>query len=154
VRNQITNTATKVKAIGVNFNGLTNMIRADSVYVLDRDLRLKGILTAVGPNFGMDLNFVHDFNPNLGTSPSGRTTADRIAFVASPDPQIDVFDTYYFGKITSIPIRDPVIGPLRVAKLASGEQVLVGVTARGVVLVRLPAVTNSFPSARWAGGTP
>ncbi len=80
--------------------------------------------------------------------------ADRIAFVASSNPQIDVFDTFYFGKVASIPIRDPVIGPLRVAKLPSGEQVLLGVTAKGVVMVRVPAVTNTFPAPRWAGGVP
>ena len=154
VRNQITNTSTAVHAIGVNFNGLTNLIRADSVFVLDRDLRLKGIMVIGGPNFGMDLNFIHDFNPNLGTSPSGLTPADRIAFVASPDPQIDVFDTYYFGKIASIPIRDPVIGPLRVVKLSGGQQMLVGVTINGVVTVQLPAVTNSYPASRWGPPLP
>ena len=154
VRNQITNTSTKVHAVGVNFNGLTNLIRADSVYVLDRDLRLRGLMVAGGPNFGMDLNFIHDFNPNTGISPSGLTNADRIAFVASPDPQIDVYDTYYFGKIASIPIRDPVIGPLRVAKLAGGQQMLVGVTINGVVTVQLPAVTNTFPASRWGPPLP
>ncbi len=154
VRNQITNTATAIRAIGINFNGLTNLIRADSVFVLDPDLRLRGIMVIGGPNYGLDLNFKHDFNPNLGTSPSALTNADRIAFAASPDPEIDVFDTYYFAKVASIPIRDPVTGPLRVAKLGTGEQLLIGVTAKGVVTVRLPPITNTFPSARWAGGRP
>ncbi len=154
VRSFIANTAIPVRSVGINFNGLVNLIRADSVYVLDKNLRLKGLMSTAGPNYGMDLNFIHDFDPNTGTSPSGLTNADRIAFLASPDPQIDVYDTFYFGKITSIPIRDPVIGPLRVAKLASGTQILIGVTAKGVVTVRLPAVTNSFPSQRWGGSQP
>jgi hypothetical protein len=154
VRNQITNTATTLKSIAVNFNGLTNLIRADTVYVLDNNLRLKGLLQIAGPNFGLEVNFNHDFNTNNGLSPSGLTTADRIAFAASPNPQIDVFDTYQFIRIASIPIRDPVIGPLRVARLPSGEQLLIGVTVRGVVTVVLPAITNPFPANRWAGGVP
>ncbi len=154
VRSFIANTAIPVKSVGVNFNGLVNLVRADSVYVLDRNLRLKGLVSTGGANVGMDLNFIHDFDPNTGTSPSGLTNADRIAFVADSLPEIKVFDTFYFGQIASIPVRDPVIGPLRVAKLPSGVQILIGVTAKGVVTVRLPTVTNTFPSKRWAGGEP
>ena len=111
-----------------------------------------------GPNWGMDLNFIHDYDPNTGLSAGAfahtpTPNADRIAFVASPDPEIDVFDTYYFGKIGTIPIKQPVIGPLRVAKLPTGEQILIGVTAGGVVVVRLPAVANPYSqSAGWGGG--
>ncbi len=47
----------------------------------------------------------------------------------------------------SIPFRDPIIGPLRVAKDAGGQQVLLGITARGLVIVRLPAITNTFTPA-------
>jgi hypothetical protein len=156
VRSFIANTAVPVRAVGLNFNGLTNLIRADSVYVLDRNLRLKGLLPVSGTNVGMDLNFIHDYDPNTGTSTGAfghapTANADRIAFVATPNAQIDVYDTYYFGKIATISIRDPVIGPLRVARLPSGAQILVGVTARGVVTVRLPTVANTFPSSRWAG---
>lgn len=157
VRSFIANTAIPVKSVGINFNGLTNLVRADSVYVLDKDLRLKGLLEIGGPNFGMDLNYTHDYDPNTGLQSGSAfvhtpANADRIAFVASAAPEIDVFDTFYFGKVASIPIRDPVIGPLRVARLPGGVQILVGVTARGVVTVRLPAVTNTFPAARWPGG--
>jgi len=155
VRSFIANTAIPVRSVGINFNGSVGLVRADSVYVLDQNLRLKGLLSIGGPNFGMDLNYNHDFDPNTGLSSSGSVTKDeRVAFVASPDPQIDVFDTFYFGKVGSIPIRDPVIGPLRVAKLPSGEQILIGVTARGVVTVRLPAISNTFPASRWPGGQP
>lgn len=158
VRNQITNTATAIKAIGVNFNGLTNLIRADSIYVLDQNLRLRGLISVGGPNFGMDLNFTHDYNASTGVSSGAFThtptaNADRVAFVASPDPEIDVYDTWHFAKIGTIPIKDPVTGPLRVAKLPSGDEVLVGITARGVVVVRLPAVSNPFNnSAPWSSG--
>lgn len=151
VRDFIANTAIGVSSIGVNFNGLTNLVRADSVYVLDEGLRLQGIIGAPGPNSGMDLNFDHDLDArNRGTPPAGdpTITARRIVFVATADPRIDVYDTYFYGKVGEIEIRDPVRGPLRVARLASGEQVLLGVTASGVVTVRLPAVSNPFPVRR------
>ena len=70
-------------------------------------------------------------------------------FLARQDANIDVFDTWFYQRVAQVPIRDPVIGPLRVAKLASGEQVLIGVTSRGVVTVRLPAIANVLPSPQW-----
>ena len=159
VRNAITNTATPIRAIGVNFNGLTNLIRADSVFVLDQDLRLRGLIATGGPNFGMDLNSIHDYDATTGASSGSfahtpTANADRMAFVATPDPEIDVYDTYYPGtRLAAIPIKSPVIGPLRVAKLASGVQILIGVTAGGVVVVQLPAVANpNTKSAGWGGG--
>ena len=69
--------------------------------------------------------------------------------MASAQPQIDVFDTHFFAKVTSIAIRDPIIGPLRVARLPSGDQILIGVTAAGVVTVQLPPISNIFPSSGW-----
>jgi hypothetical protein len=93
----------------------------------------------------MDLNFVHDFDAGSATSGTGLTQNDRVAFVAAEGPEIVVYDTYHFGVVTTIPIRDPVIGPLRVARLAGGAtQILVGVTAKGVVTVRLPAIVNNY----------
>lgn len=147
VRNFITNAAAPVKSVATNFNGTTNLIRADSIYVIDRFLRLQGLVPVGGTNFGMDLNFDHDFDPKVELSPTGTSPNDRLVFAASEAPEIDVFDTYFYGKVTSIPIRDPIIGPLRVAKLSTGEQLLVGVTASGVVTVRLPAITNIFQAA-------
>ena len=150
VRDFIVNTAVPVRSIAVNFNGLTNMIRADSIYVLDNGLRLRGILNSGGPNPGMDLNFNHAFLAGTGGTPgtSGGTLNpnDRFSFSATAGSQIDVSDTYFFARVAAIEIRDPVIGPLRVARLPSGEQFLIGVTAKGVVTVRLPAIANTFPA--------
>jgi hypothetical protein len=152
VRDFIVNTAIPVRSVAVNFNGLTNMIRADSIYILDDGLRLRGILSAAGLNPGMDLNFNHAFMAGTGGTPgtSGGALSpnDRLSFSATAGPQIEVYDTYFFARIATVEIRDPVIGPLRVARLASGEQFLIGVTARGVVTARLPAITNSFPAPK------
>jgi hypothetical protein len=145
----IANTATPVRSVAINFNGLTNIIRADSVYVLDENLRLAGLIPVSGTNPGMDLNFQHAFDPFIGgTSGTFGGAADsslRMVFLARPDANIDVFDTFFFDRVTTIPIRDPIIGPLRVALLPGGEQILIGVTARGVVTVRFPQIPNIFP---------
>ncbi len=149
LRDFIANTATRVKSIAINFNGLTNLIRADSIYVLDEKLRLQGLVAVGGENAGMDLNFDHAFDAgNAGTPTFGGTLDpnDRFVFAASEDPVIDVFDTFFYEPVRSIAIRDPVIGPLRVARSVTGDQILIGVTGAGVVVVQLPAVTNIFPT--------
>jgi len=154
----ISNTATTVTSIALNFNGLTNLVRTtDSVYVLDEALRLKGLIAAGGQNSGMDLDFDHAFTAGVGgtpgTWPVGATgdPSDRLVYLASTQPQIEVYDTYFFEPVAIIPIRDPIIGPLRVAEQPSGAQILVGVTTFGIVTVQLPAVTNPFPTEGWGG---
>ncbi len=159
VRDIVVNTAIGVNSIALNFNGLTNLVRADSIYVLDEGLRLQGLMQVSGVNPGMDLNFDHAFDArDRGTldptDPNDFATYDpvrndRLLFAATPNPQIDVFDTYFYGKVASVPIKDPVIGPLRVARLPTGEQVLVGVTVNGIVVAKLPAITNTFPVEGW-----
>lgn len=155
VRDFIANTATPVSSIAINFNGLTNIVRADSVYILDEDLFLAGIIGVSGGNPGMDLNFLHAFDPFVGgTGGTFGGSADpnlRMVFLARDDANIDVFDTFFFKRVTTIPVRDPIIGPLRSALLPSGEQILIGVTSRGVVTVRFPQIPNIFPTTD-AGG--
>ena len=75
-----------------------------------------------------------------------RDSTNRVAFAADPNGNILVFDTFFYGLIYSIPVRDPIIGPLRVAKDAGGNQLLFGVTARGLVMVRLPTIPNPNPA--------
>jgi hypothetical protein len=48
-----------------------------------------------------------------------------------------------------VPVRDAIIGPLRVSRDASGNQLLFGVTSRGIVTLRLPPITNPYP-IRWS----
>jgi len=43
----IANTGVKVVSVATNFNGLTNAVRADSIYYLDQDLRRK--VTSAAP---------------------------------------------------------------------------------------------------------
>lgn len=144
----ISNTATRVHSIATNFNGTTNVVRADSIYYLDEGLRLKGLSPAPTGAPGMDMNYNHAFPAGQGgTPPFGGTgnPNDRLLFAARPDGNIDVWDTFFYAQVGTVPVRDPIIGPLRVARDGSGNQLLFGVTPRGVVVVRLPGITNPFP---------
>ncbi len=150
----ISNTGVHVVSIATNFNGLTNLVRAgtDSTYYLDEGLRLWGTSSVGSATPGMDMNYNHNFEPgpscavNCGGG-SGNIN-ERMVFTASPDTSIRVFDTFFFNQQKKIAIRDPIIGPLRVALDAStGQQYLFGITTRGLVVVSLPTITNTNPQA-------
>ncbi len=100
------------------------------------------------------MNYNHNFAPSGSCPPAtpacggSGSPNDRLLFVARFDANIDVFDTYFGFQVGTISIRDPIIGPLRVAKDASGNQLLFGITARGLVMVSLPAFTNPLPAPR------
>src|SRR5205823_10894510 len=140
----ISNTGVHVVAVATNFNGLTNLVRAgtDSIYYLDQGLRLSGTSSVGAGTPGMDMNYNHAFDPGAGCTPPPTGTCgggsgnlgERMVFAASPDTSIVAFDTYFFNQQKSIKIRDPIIGPLRVAKdSVAGQpatQLLFGITAR------------------------
>ena len=149
----ISNTGVNIHSIATNFNGLTNLVRADSIYFLDEGMKLKGTAPAPLGAFGMDMNYNHAFSandPGTPTFPPGTGNPnDRIAFSARPDGNIDIWDTFFYGRIGGIVVRDPIIGPMRVARNAANtRQWLFGVTAAGVVMVELPVITNPFPTPR------
>src|SRR3989441_71127 len=150
----ISNTGVHVVSIATNFNGLTNLVRAssDSTYYLDQGLRLWGTSAVGSTTPGMDMNYNHNFEPgpscavNCGGG-SGNIN-ERMVFSASPDTSIRVFDTFFFNQQKKIAIRDPIIGPLRVAfDATSAQQYLFGITTRGLVVVSLPTITNINPQA-------
>jgi len=150
----ISNTGVHVVSIATNFNGLTNLVRAgtDSTYYLDEGLRLWGTSSVGSATPGMDMNYNHNFEPgpscavNCGGG-SGNIN-ERMVFTASPDTSVRVFDTFFFNQQKKIAIRDPIIGPLRVAlDVSTGQQYLFGITARGLVVVSLPTITNVNPQA-------
>jgi len=155
VRDFIANRASRVRSIATNFNGRTNFVRADSIYVFDFTLRQSGILQVGGANAGMDVHPLHAFDARdrgTNTIPGDGDADSRILFAARADASIDIFDSYFFGPVaTPLPIRDPIVGPLRLARysppVGPPGQVLVGVTANGIVVVPLTtAITNPFPT--------
>lgn len=126
----IANTFSRVQGVGINFDGELSAVKGDSTYLFDRTLRLQGILQSRSGMGGLDF---HPLNRGLNSTPL-RT---RLAFVASAEPVIDVFDTHCYRKIATVPIRDPIIGPVRATVRPNGQLVLVGATIRGVTLVAL-----------------
>jgi len=100
----------------------------------------------------MDMNYSHDFQPGGTCSPTCGGTGslnNRMVFAGSPDTSIIAFDTYFFDEQARIPIRDPIIGPVRVSldTTGTGQQYLFAITTRGLVVVTLPAITNGHPQA-------
>jgi len=131
----IANTFAEVKGVAINFDGSLSAIRADSTYILNPLLRLQGVLGTTANNAGLD------FHP-LNTGPNSFPLNTRLLFAASSEPQIDIFDTHCYQRVSSIPIRDPIIGPIKAAyRTSTGQLVLVAATARGVVIAQLP---NTF----------
>jgi hypothetical protein len=99
----------------------------------------------------MDMNHNHKFLAGEGGTAGTYGTimgvpADRVVFAADATGNIRVFDTFFYNQIGSIPVRDPIVGPLRVARDALGNQLLFGVTFKGLVMVRLPIFVNPNPA--------
>jgi len=131
----IANTFAQVKGVAINFDGSLSAIRADSTYILNPLLRLQGVLNTTVNNAGLD------FHP-LNSGPNSFPLTTRLMFAASSEPLIEIFDTRCYQRVASIPIRDPIIGPIKAAfRSATGQLVLVAATARGVVIAQLP---NTF----------
>ncbi len=142
VRNFVVDRASPVRSIATNFNGRTNLVRADSVYVFDFTLRQTGLMQSTGGFPGMDMDPKNNYDADVQNS--GTSKNDRLVFAARSDAGIDVFDTYWYQRIGTVPIRDTIIGPMRVAN-SSGTLVLAGVTSRGVVVIKLPNFVNPLP---------
>ncbi|HEY0779967.1 MAG TPA: hypothetical protein VGD56_18525 [Gemmatirosa sp.] len=136
VSDYIANAYARIAGVSINFDGSLGAIRGDSTYLVDANLRLQGLLqTDGGPNAGFD------FHPRNTGSRSAAGTG--FAFSASQLPQIEVYDTYCYRRVRTIPVRDPIIGPIRASFRANGDLVLVGATRTGVIVVSVPAPLRS-----------
>jgi len=129
----IANAFSKVQGVAINRDGSLVAIRGDSTYLLNGALRLQGVLATTAANAGID------FHPQNDATMF--PLSSRLIFAASSQPLIDVYDTNCYQKVATIQIRDPIIGPVKAALRPTGQLVLVGATARGVVIVTLP---NTF----------
>jgi hypothetical protein len=129
----IANAYSTVQGVAINFDGSLVAVRGDSTYLLNGALRLQGVLPTAAANAGID------FHPQNNAAAFPLST--RLIFTASSQALIDVYDTNCYQKIAQIQIRDPIIGPVKAALRPTGQLVLVGATARGVVIATLP---NTF----------
>ncbi len=129
----IANAFSKVQGVAINRDGSLVAIRGDSTYLLNGALRLQGVLPTAAANAGIDFHPLNDATMF--------PLSARLIFAASSEPLIDVYDTNCYQKVAVIQIRDPIIGPVKAALRPTGQLVLVGATARGVVIATLP---NTF----------
>jgi hypothetical protein len=134
----IANTFQTVTGVAINFDGSLGAIRGDSTYVINQQLRLQGIFETTAGNGGVD------FHPS-NTGPNSFPTTTRFAFAASILPVIEIYDTHCYQLVGTIPIRDPIIGPVKAALRANGTIMLIGATAHGVVITQAPTITTSCP---------
>jgi hypothetical protein len=132
----IANTFARVGGVAINFDGSLAAVRADSIYVINQGLRLLGTFqTATSGNPGFDFGPP----PNLGS------TQTCIAFAASTEPSIEVYENIHYQRIGVIPVKNPIIGPIRSAVRPDGRLILVGATSKGVVIVNVDAsITNGI----------
>ncbi|MGI9139502.1 MAG: YncE family protein [Gemmatimonadaceae bacterium] len=129
----IANAFSRVKGAAINFDGELAAIRGDSTYLLDATLRLQGLFQTSGGNPGFD------FHPNNSGNGTSVPLASCYSFAASSEPVIEVYENRHYARVNIVPIRDPIIGPIKAALRPNGEIVLVGATVRGVVIVTLPS---------------
>jgi hypothetical protein len=135
VTDYVANTAARVLGVSINFDGQLSAIRADSVYLVDPQLRLQGLLEVSGTSPGFDFHPLNYGGGDPGV-PGSVLATERIAFAASPRPEIEVYDTWEYRRVGCVPVREPIIGPIK-ASVRGGQVVLVGATARGVIIVSL-----------------
>src|SRR5688572_7296039 len=135
VTDYVANTSARILGVSINFDGQISASRADSVYLIDPQLRLQGLLEVSGTNAGFDF---HPLNYGGGDPglPGSVLPTERLAFSASLQPEIEVYDTWEYRRVGCVPVRDPIIGPIK-ASVRAGQVVLVGATARGVIIVSL-----------------
>jgi hypothetical protein len=134
----VANSFARVSGVAMNFDGSLTAVRADSTYLLNPALRLQGILPTAASNSGID------FHPS-NNGPNSFPLSSRLVFAASAEPVIDIYDSYCYKRIATVPIKDPIIGPIKAAiRSSTGEIVLVGATKGGVVIVTLP---NTFTTS-------
>lgn len=133
VTDYIANTFSRIKGAAINFDGELAAIRGDSTYLLDATLRLQGLFQTSGGNPGFD------FHPNNSGNGTSIPRASCYSFAASSEPVIEIYENRSYARVRVVPIRDPIIGPIKAALRPSGEIVLVGATVRGVVIVTLPS---------------
>ena len=129
----IANTFARVKGVGINFDGELSAVRADSIYLLDPALRLHGLIQTPSSN-----NPGFDFHPANAGNGITSTLQSCYLFAASTEPVIEVYENKHYQLVLRIPVKAPIIGPIKAAsRRGTNQLILIGATERGVVTVPL-----------------
>ena len=138
------NASETVTGLGLNNNGTLGVARGDeAAYFFDRSLRLEGMysedINAGG--FGAALHPDHNAE-SAGTGPS------TLAFVGTAESTVKIIDTYHFFERGEVPIRDPIVGPLRATRPLPSDNPVGACPGPTCVVVKLFAVTQSENAPR------
>ena len=138
----VANSFAKVQGVAMNFDGSLSGVSADSTYLLNPALRLQGILATTQSNAGLDF---HPQNSGPNSFPLSTVSCSPRRRAADRDLR-----QLLLQESGDVPIRDPIIGPIKAAlRPSTGQIVLVGATARGVVIVySAEYVYDKLPVAR------
>ena len=142
----VDNASERVTGLGLNANGTLGVARGDfAAYYFDRALRLEGsYYEDINPGgFGAALHPLHD-------EESGGSDDETLSFVGTAESTIKIIDTFHFFARGEIPIRDPIVGPLRATLPLPGFD-NVALTCPGdpaCVVVKLFGVTQSAGSVQ------
>jgi predicted RNA-binding protein with TRAM domain len=141
----IGNAAERVAGLALNVDGSFGVARGGiSTYFFSNNvknegqLRLQGRLTndVTGGNGGVALH------PDHGTIRDG-STDNTMAFIATANRTIKIYDTFHFFELGEVPIRDNVVGQLRAAPVPPAVNAGLTPTSCDFTIAQLYAVTAS-----------
>jgi hypothetical protein len=117
----IINREDQVHGLGLNYDGTLGVARGDNAYFFTPDLRLQGVVPIAPGGAGAVLHPLHANSVSVDNPGAPYRPDSHLAFVASGDHTIDIYDTFHFFKLGQIAIRDVVSGPLRAALPFPGD---------------------------------
>jgi hypothetical protein len=140
------NTASPIRAVTVSEDGLAFVSRsATSLFFFNNPLRMLGSYEAADIAGGAGVA-IHPV-ARIGTAALGNLYGDWVA-AGSAAPEIVLIETRHFRRVGTIPLREPVGGPLRVIQRQDGDPAdviahIFGVTRSGAVF-HVPVRTTYF----------
>lgn len=123
IRDLVGNAAERVIGLALNADGSLGVARGSDAFFFSRDLRLQGEVPTASGVGGVDM---HPENPTIDRAFVSGVQANGLAF-------IDVIDSFHFGRVSRIFLRDPVVGPIRAVRAPGGTLMLYAITSGGLV---------------------
>jgi hypothetical protein len=146
IADYVNNTASAITAVATNLDGSVFVTRnATSVFFFNNPLRILGSYDLADIAGGMGVG-IHPA-ARLGTAAAGNPTADWVA-AGSAGPEIVLIETRHFRRAGTIPLLEPVAGPMRVIQRLDTDPAdivahIFGVTQSGAVF-HVPVRTTYF----------
>ncbi len=145
VADLVNNASERVRALELNSDGTFGMARGTfgTYFFSGWDLRLRGNVPEYVPGgAGAALHPSHPTDPAVPPVGSSATT---VAFTATGDRAIRILDTVHYVERGRIPVRDDIVGPLRVTHPFSTDNGGQGRSCQGAncVVAKVFAVTGT-----------